>query len=82
MKKKEKQSMMHELNTKRPEFGDFSHLLTVLRNNATFCYFLSKMRTEDFSMLVDITTMSINKIDTNCRRSIVNEKKKNPYFLR
>ena len=61
---------MHPLNTKRPDFGNFTHLFPDLVNHPEKFYNFFRMTTENFKKLVELTGPSIRKINTNYRRAI------------
>lgn len=56
---------MHHLNTKRPDFGSFSHLFPDLVNYPDKFYNFFRKTNENFKKLVELTEPSIRKINTN-----------------
>jgi hypothetical protein len=61
---------VHDLNTKRPDFGAFSPLFPDLLNDPDQFFGFFRMKTESFKKLVDLTGIAVKKMDTNCRCSI------------
>ncbi|KAG7168586.1 hypothetical protein Hamer_G021493 [Homarus americanus] len=62
---------MHELNTKGPNFGSFSHLFPDLVNHQDKFYNFFRMTVENFKKLVDLTGSSRRKMTTNYRRAAI-----------
>ena len=69
-RKKKQRIWIHELNIKRPDFGNFSHLFPDLVSHPEKFYNYFRMTHENFKKLVELTGSSIKKINTNYRGAV------------
>jgi hypothetical protein len=61
---------VRDLNTKRPDFGAFSHLFPDVLNDPDKFFGFFRITTESLKKLADLTGIAVTEMDTNYRRSI------------
>lgn len=68
--KRSKRTLVHDINTRREEFGEFRRLVQELRNDLKRFHMFFRMTMEQFDYILEIIKNDIYKRNTQFRKAI------------